>query len=142
MGENKSTAGGCLCGDLRYEGKGEPRWVVHCHCRWCQRASGAAFLTYIGFSIDNLLWSKGELSIYESSPGVERGFCPRCGSTLTFARPPRNEISVFAGTLDDPNCITPTAHAFFDHHFTWLDMRDESPRYGRFPPGNEDREQG
>ena len=117
MGNKKSTMGGCLCGELRYEGKGEPAWVVHCHCKWCQRVSGAAFLTYIGFSIENLTWSKGKLSIYESTPGVERGFCSRCGSTLTFARPSRNEISVFAGTLDDPDRITPMAHAFFDHHF-------------------------
>ena len=139
---NKSISGGCLCGDLRYEGRGEPSWVVHCHCRNCQRASGAAFLTYIGFSIDRLRWSKGKPAIFESSVGVERGFCPRCGSTLTFARPSRNEISVFAGTLDEPNGITPTAHAFFDHHFSWLDICDDSPRYGRHPPGNEDRDQG
>ncbi len=141
MSHDKKITGGCLCGDLRYEGNGEPRWVVHCHCRWCQRASGSAFLTYVGFAIDDLVWSKGKLSIYESSPGVERGFCPRCGSTLTFARPSRDEISVFAGTLDDPDSITPTAHAFFDHHFSWLDINDEAPRHARHPPGNEDRDQ-
>ncbi len=134
--------GGCLCGNLRYEGRGEPKWVVHCHCRSCQRHSGAAFLTYVGFTIDDLVWQKGAPAIYESSPGVERGFCPACGSTLTFARPSRNEISVFAGSLDEPDDLTPTAHAFYDHHFAWLDLTDEAPRYPRHPPGNEDRDQG
>ena len=141
MDDNKKITGGCLCEDLRNEGKGEPSWVVHCHCRSCQRASGAAFLTYVGFAIEDLVWSEGKLRIYESSSDGERGFCSRCGSTLTFARPLRKEIGVFAGTVDDPQSITPTEHMFFDHHFAWLDMRDESPRYGRHPPGNEDRDQ-
>ena len=127
---------------MRYEGRGEPRWVVHCHCKSCQRVSGAAFLTYVGFATDDLLWTRGAPSIYKSSTEVERGFCPRCGSTMTFARPPRGEISVFAGTLDNPHHLAPTAHAFFDHHFEWLDIHDQSPRHPRHPPGNEDRDPG
>ena len=135
-----TISGGCLCGNLRYEGQGAPRWVVHCHCRWCQRHSGAAFLTYVGFDLKDLRWTRGELAIYESSPGVERGFCPRCGSTLSFARPPRGEISVFAGSLDDPDSIAPTVHAFYDYHFAWMEIADGLPRHGRHPPGNEDRD--
>ena len=53
------VTGGCLCGEVRYRSKGEVRWVAHCHCRWCQQASGAAFLTYIGFRTDDLEWTKG-----------------------------------------------------------------------------------
>lgn len=134
--------GGCLCGHLRYQGDGPPRWIVHCHCRICQRHSGAAFLTYVGFAIDDLEWAGEGPAVYESSPGVERGFCPRCGSTVSFARPPRGEISVFAGTLDDPDGIAPTGHAFYDHHFAWMEIDDGLPRYARHPPGNEDRDLG
>lgn len=139
-GNDMGHTGGCLCGETRFEGQGKPRWVVHCHCRWCQRHSGAAFLTYVGFKTEDLVWSKGAPAIYESSPGVERGFCPNCGSTLTFARPSRQEISVFAGSLDQPDNLAPTAHAFYDHHFTWLELADEAPRYPRHPPENEDRD--
>ena len=132
--------GGCLCGQVRFDGQGQPEWIVHCHCNWCQRHSGAAFLTYIGFKIENLRWLSGQQAVYASSPGVERGFCANCGSTLTFARPMRNEISVFAGSLDEPYEIKPTGHAFWDHHLPWLDMADDAPRHARHPPGYEDRD--
>lgn len=134
------TLGGCLCGDVRFRGSGEPEWIVNCHCRSCQRQSGGAFLTYVGFSIANLIWTKGALAIYKSSPGVERGFCSRCGSTLTFARPDRGEISVFAGSLDEPLAKPPIGHAFFDHADPWLQLGDDATRWPRHPPGNEDRD--
>ncbi len=135
-----AITGCCLCGDVHYRAKGEALWVVHCHCRWCQRVSGAAFLTYVGFQTDDLEWVGGAPAIYKSSAEVERGFCARCGSSLSFARPNRGEISVFAGTLDDPHNLKPTAHFFTDHQFAWLRLDDGLPRHARFPPGAEDRE--
>ena len=135
-------AGGCLCGDVRFSGLGAPEWVVNCHCTWCQKHSGAAFLTYVGYSTKNLKWTQGAPAIYESSPGVERGFCARCGSTLTFARPDRGETSVFAGSLDETFDLPPTGHAFFDNAIPWLALGDSAPRWARHPPGNEDRDNG
>jgi hypothetical protein len=108
MNVDQKITGGCLCGDTKYTGIGEPKWVVHCHCKLCQRHSGAAFLTYVGFSYEDLVWE-------QQPPSV-------------------------AGTLDDPDQITPTAHAFWDHHFSWLDINDDNPRYARHPAGNEDRD--
>ncbi len=133
-------SGGCLCGEVRYRATGEALWVVHCHCRWCQQASGAAFLTYVGSRIEDLEWVNGAPTIFKSSAEVERGFCARCGSTLTFARPGRGEIDVCAGTLDDPHGIDPEEHIFTDQQLAWLHIEDGLPRHGRFPPGNEDRE--
>lgn len=135
-----TITGGCLCGKLRYEAHGGPLYVGYCHCRWCQRQSGAPFLVWVMFDPVNLRWTQGKLAIYASSREVERGFCPRCGSTLTFARPARKEISVFAGSLDDPNLIEPQMHIFTDHQVAWHHHADRLPRYGRFPPGGEDRE--
>lgn len=135
-----TITGGCLCGDLRYEARGEPLWTGYCHCRWCQRQSGAAFIVFVMFAASNFNWIQGELATYASSSGVERGFCARCGSTLTFARPTRNEISVVSGSLDDPNSIQPKEHIFTVHQASWLRVDDDLPRRGRFPPGEEDRE--
>ncbi len=134
--------GGCLCGDVRYRATGEPLRVAHCHCRNCQRASGSAFLTYVALRAEDLEWAKGQPTIYESSPGVERGFCGRCGSSMTFARPDRGEISVFAGTLDEPHDIEPQFHIFTDHQFSWLRIADDKPGYARFARGYEDRDTG
>jgi hypothetical protein len=66
------------------------------------------------FAADNLRWIQGKVATYASSPGVDRGFCPRCGSTLTFARPTRNEISIVSGSLDDPKDVKPQEHVFAD----------------------------
>ncbi len=132
--------GGCLCGDVRYRARGEDRRVVHCHCRSCQQVSGAAFLTCVGFRTEDLEWVKGAPRIFKSSAQVERGFCARCGATLSFARPSRGEISVFAGGLDDPHDLEPALHIFTDHQFAWLHVDDGLPRHGRFSPGGEDRE--
>ncbi len=134
------ATGGCLCGEVRYQAKGVALWVVHCHCRWCQQASGAAFLTYVGFGTDDLEWVKGAPTIFRSSAQVERGFCARCGSTLSFARPGRGNIDVCVGTLDNPHDIEPEEHIFTDHQLAWLHIEDDLPRHGRFPPGDEDRE--
>ena len=36
--------GGCLCGDARYKVSTSPLRVTVCHCRFCQRFTGSAFL--------------------------------------------------------------------------------------------------
>ena len=135
-----AITGGCLCGEVRYRARSDALWVAHCHCRWCQQASGAAFLTYLGFRTEDLEWVEGAPTIYKSSAEVERGFCARCGSTLTFARPGRGEIGVFAGGLDDAHDLKAAFHMFTDHQFAWLHLDDGLPRHGRFPPSAEDRE--
>ena len=132
--------GGCLCGAVRYETSTLPIWVGHCHCRLCQKHSGSAFSTGVMFRGDNVVWLAEKPAVYESSPGIERGFCKICGSTLSFARPDRDEITVLAGSLDDPNVITPSEHIFAEQQCDWLHLNDGLPSHDRFPPGGEDRE--
>jgi hypothetical protein len=132
--------GGCLCGDLRYKVRGNPLWVGYCHCRRCQRHTGAPFAVFAMFTRDDFTWTQGNLATYHSSREVLRGFCPRCGSTLTFARPERNEINIALGTLDDPNQLAPQEHVFTDSHVNWIRITDDLPRTGRFPPDLADRE--
>lgn len=133
-------SGGCLCGTLRYECAEDPLYIGHCHCRACRKHSGAAFLTFVMFRAGHVIWAAREPRVYESSPGVERGFCPVCGSTLTFARHGYDEISVLAGSLDDTDAISPSEHIFVEQQCAWLRLDDALPRHARFPPGREDRE--
>lgn len=132
--------GGCLCGAVRYRATAAPLRAVSCHCAMCRRASGAAFLTFVHFPKEAFTWTKGAPTRYRSSANAERGFCARCGSTLSFARPSRAEIGVCAGTLDNPQDLAPEAHVFTDHQLAWLHLDDGLPRHGRFPPGADDRE--
>ena len=81
-----ATHGSCLCGDVHFALTFPSKWVAHCHCSLCRRAHGAAFVTWVGMedthvSIDD---PHSRLRWYASTPGAERGFCSRCGSTLFF----------------------------------------------------------
>ena len=85
-------------------------------------------------------WPNGSPSVYAMADGVERGFCPDCGSTISFSRPERAETNVLAGSLDDPDAVTPMLHIFTEQQCAWLEIDDELPRHARFPPHATDRD--
>jgi hypothetical protein len=62
---------------------------------------------------------------FESSPGVRRGFCATCGSTLTYEgdRWP-GEIHLHVGAFDDPETLAPAGQAFADERLSWLHLGD------------------
>ncbi len=131
-------SGGCLCGAIRFEAVGEPTVVLHCHCDRCRRFSGAAFLTGILFSSGSVSWATEKPALYPSSPDVDRGFCPRCGSSLTFQRPGR--IYVLVGSLDDPDSIDMSEartceanHVFAAEKISWIHVDDDLPQFDRYP---------
>jgi len=76
--------GGCLCGAVRYRATAAPVRGVICHCSMCRKHSGAPALAFIHFLVESFNWVKGEPTRYRSSAYAERGFCSRCGSTLTM----------------------------------------------------------
>lgn len=63
--------------------------------------------------------SSEHFSIYESSPGIERGFCRSCGTTLSWKG--RGLMSLHIGTLDDPDAYPPTLHWRYDERSPWYD---------------------
>lgn len=134
MTETKAQKGGCLCGNVRYAVTGDLEFSAHCHCRSCQLASGAGFATWAGMKTHSFEVTKGELKICETSPGVERGFCDKCGTSITYVNesgfPGLN--SVLAVTLDDPSFAKPTAHVFTSHQQPWIKLDDGLPTSPEF----------
>lgn len=122
--------GACLCGAIRYEARGEPGAVNHCHCVQCQRASGAAMLTWATWPLAAVRM-QGTPARFESSPGVHRSFCPRCGSTLFWQRLTREpaELDVAAGTVAEADLLRPTDHIFTKSRRRWLPLCDGLPAY-------------
>ena len=136
MGEvSLPITGGCLCGAVRYEASEPPFWAGHCHCQNCRKHTGAAFATDAMFRAANLTWLSQEPTYYKSSEICERGFCPTCGSTVSarFYKEP-DIVVMAAGSLDDPNVIEPTLHAFTSRRVKWLRLSDGLREYPEGEP--------
>jgi hypothetical protein len=124
--------GACLCGAVRYRAEGKPTNVNHCHCRMCQRSSGAPVVTWATFPVKQFKWTKGAPTIRRSSDIAVRGFCSACGTALLWqgdAHP--DEIDITAGTLDKPGTIAPNEHLWTESAVPWLQIEDSLPRHKR-----------
>lgn len=125
--------GGCLCGAVRYLLKGSPESSTHCHCRSCQRALGAGFATWCAAKSENFRVTKGTIKICETSPGVERGFCGNCGTSLIYAaNANREKVWFLAPTLDDPSIAVPTSHVYVSHRQPWVKFNDGLPAFAEY----------
>jgi hypothetical protein len=129
MTKVKVFMGGCLCESLRYEAR-EPIEAGYCHCRLCQRSSGAPVLAWAAFATANFSFTKGEPSTYRSSAVGRRDFCSSCGTQIAFrdTRTP-GRIDVNMGSLDDPAAIEPVYHTWTGSQVPWLEIADDLPRY-------------
>lgn len=103
------ATGGCLCGKLRFLVQSPPARVTVCHCRFCQRATGGAYLVEPIFESSDFSVTKGEPRVYQhlsegSRKQVFVHFCEVCGTKifLSFERFP-DVIGVYGGTFDDPD---------------------------------------
>ena len=99
--------GQCLCGDIGFEVAGAPRDVINCHCHFCQRATGSAYLVETIFEKERFRVIRGETAVYEhvsagSGKRIYINFCRRCGTKthMTFERFP-DIVGVFTGTFDE-----------------------------------------
>jgi hypothetical protein len=121
--------GRCLCGAVRYLATGAPKWIANCHCASCRRATGAPLTTYAGFATERFSLVAGAPERFQSSPGVSRTFCPRCGSPLTYegARWP-GEVHVLIGTMDRPQDFVPQGDAFAEEKLPWVPLIERARR--------------
>jgi hypothetical protein len=101
--------GGCLCGDVRYKTTAEPVRVTICHCKFCQRFTGSAYLVEPIFRRKDVVFYGTPAKTYEhrsdsSQKRVTLNFCGRCATTvcLDLERFP-DILGLCGGTFDDPN---------------------------------------
>jgi len=128
--------GGCLCGAIRYRANASPFWVGHCHCKKCQRSTGSPTCTWVAFAPNQLEWTRGDPSYFQSSKKVQRSFCSSCGSPLGFHHAEHDGVT--AGTLDKPETLKAEVHMFAEHEYPWAKIDDGLPRHEGFLP--EDQE--
>ncbi len=125
--------GGCTCGSVRYRMTSQPMFVHCCHCRWCQRETGASFALNALIEADRVLLLTGEPEIVStpsnSGKGQKIARCPKCrialwsnyagaGDALRFVR---------VGTLDEPDRLAPDIHIYTMSKQPWLKLSPEIP---------------
>ena len=126
-----SARGQCLCGAVEFTARLPSKWVARCHCTLCQRAHGAAFVTWVGMDARRVsVEASGEaLQWFRSPGGGERAFCKICGSSMFFksARWP-GELHIARALFLEPIDREPQAHAYYDTHVAWVLVGDDLPK--------------
>ena len=113
--------GRCLCGDIEFEGAGAPKWVLWCHCESCRRHSGAPASVFAAYDDNKITVTKGAVAKFLSSPGTERGFCARCGSTLTCSNQKLpGETHFHVGAFERAAELKPTGAFYGNERLPWF----------------------
>ncbi len=131
--------GGCLCGAIRYQLNAEPMIVHACHCTQCQRRTGSPYgvNAWIEESEFELLQGEPECCEIDGVDGgnpTEDWHCAKCKSriwTVYTSSPPGSRF-VAAGTLDDPDAVSPDVHIFTDSKRPWVEIPDDVPSFSGF----------
>jgi hypothetical protein len=118
--------GGCDCGHVRYRMATAPLFVHCCHCRWCQRESGASFALNAMIEADRVteLGAAPELVRTPSASGAGQliARCPHCRIALWSHYCGAGPLVKFVrvGTLDDPDRLPPDIHIFTATKQPWV----------------------
>jgi len=121
-------SGSCLCGAVTFEVEGELHPPDACHCTMCRRWSGHYWAStdlprdrVTVHGMDNVTW-------FQSSEKVRRGFCKTCGSVLFFDPPHRDWTAIAMGAFDNPTGTRLGKHIFVGDKGDYYDIADGLPQ--------------
>jgi hypothetical protein len=125
--------GGCDCKAVRYRMTSKPMFVHCCHCRWCQRESGASFALNAMIEADRVKLLAGAPEAVEtpshSGKGQKIWRCPVCRialwSNYAGAGPAIHFVRV--GTLDNPDALPPDIHIYTASKQPWVVLPSGAP---------------
>jgi hypothetical protein len=130
--------GGCTCRHVRYRMTTAPLFVHCCHCRWCQRETGASFALNAMIEADRVQLLQGEVERVDtpslSGKGQKIARCPICrvavwsnyaggGDAVRFVR---------VGTIDEPDRLPPDVHIFTASKQPWVVLPPGTPAVAEF----------
>lgn len=136
--QESSFDGGCACRQVRYRMATRPLIVHGCHCRWCQRETGASFALNAMIEADRVGLLQGEVEMVHtpsfSGKGQAIARCPLCrlavwshyaggGTAVSFVR---------VGTLDEPDRLPPDVHIFTMSRQPWVQLPAGTPAFAEY----------
>jgi hypothetical protein len=130
--------GGCACAAVRYRLLDAPLFVHCCHCRWCQRETGSAFVVNALIERDRVQLLAGAPETVdtpsESGAGQKIVRCPRCRVALWshYGGGGTRVVFVRVGTLDDPAALAPDVHIYTASKQPWIALPPEVPAFPAF----------
>ena len=125
--------GGCTCGGLRYGLVSEPLFVHCCHCRWCQRETGASFALNALIEANRVVLIRGVPNVVktpsESGQGQKISRCPECAVAVWSNYAGAGDVLHFirVGTLDDPDRLPPDIHIYVSSKQPWVELPQNTP---------------
>jgi hypothetical protein len=128
--------GGCDCKAIRYRMTTKPMFVNCCHCRWCQRETGSAFVINAMIEADRVQLLAGEPDVIhtpsESGRGQKIARCPTCKIALWsyYSLPTVRFVRV--GTLDNPDIAPPDVHIFTASKQPWVILPPDAPAFAEY----------
>jgi hypothetical protein len=125
-----TTRGHCLCRAVTFAYDGPERWRGFCHCESCRRQTSAPLAAFVGVPRQAARIEGEALATFESSPGVRRSFCRRCGSPIAYEseRWP-DEIHFYTAALEQPERAPPQFHVHVAERLPWLELADALPKH-------------
>jgi len=141
--DGMTLEGGCTCGAVRYRMTSKPMFVHCCHCRWCQRETGAAFALNAMIEADRVIVTRGAPETVDtpSNSGKGQKFvrCPSCRIALWSHYAGAGDAVSFVrvGTLDEPDRLPPDIHIFTSSKQPWVVLSPDVPAFDIFYDRNE-----
>lgn len=130
-----SREASCSCGNLRVTCEGDPRMIIACHCRDCQRRTGSVFgvgAYFRNIQVNPSGASKVFVRDAQNGRKLRAHFCPECGTSV-YWEPDflPGHLGIAVGTFADPSFPAPTMSVWEQSRHVWLDFNHNPARAER-----------
>ena len=125
--------GGCNCGAVRFEVTAPLVIASYCHCKRCQRRSGAAASAsaHPAEGAFRIVSGDERLRVWTPDKGGAKWFCGVCGSSVFGRNPAHGDLfAIRSGAFDRDPGIRPSVRQFVRYAAPWEPIPDDGlPRY-------------
>ena len=138
MSASETNEGGCTCRHVRYRMTSMPMFVHCCHCRWCQRETGSAFVLNALIESERVELLHGDVEVVDtpsnSGKGKRISRCPTCRIALWSNYGGSGDVIRFVrvGTLDEPDRLPPDVHIYTMSKQPWVVLPPGVPVFAEY----------